>query len=95
VLEEEGAHGLEDLGEERRGGVGVHVDSAHLFILLQRIRQWLRGRIHIQPWLKAGFMLENGQRLAAQSGAAGSFDKLSAGSSTAFGAKCRAKLRSG
>ena len=35
VLEEEGTHGLEDLGEEGRGGVGVHVDSAHGSILLR------------------------------------------------------------
>jgi hypothetical protein len=35
VLEEEGTHGLEDLREERRCGVGVHVDSAHGSILLR------------------------------------------------------------
>ncbi len=35
VLEEEGTHGLEDLWEERSGGVGVHVDSAHGSILLR------------------------------------------------------------
>jgi len=34
VLEEEWAQGLEDLWEKRRGGVGVHVDSAHGSILL-------------------------------------------------------------
>jgi len=35
VLEKERAHGLEDFGEQRRGGVGVHVDSAHGSILLR------------------------------------------------------------
>jgi hypothetical protein len=34
VLEEEWAHRLEDLGEKRRGGIGVHVDSPHESILL-------------------------------------------------------------
>jgi hypothetical protein len=34
VFEEEGTHGLKDLGEERRCCVGVHVDSAHVSILL-------------------------------------------------------------
>ena len=29
VLDPEGTHGVEDLGEQRRGGVGVHVDPAH------------------------------------------------------------------
>ncbi len=33
VLDPEGTHGLEDLGEERRGGVGVHVDTLHGSIL--------------------------------------------------------------
>ena len=35
VLDPEGTHGLEDLGEERGGGVGVHVDAAHGSILLR------------------------------------------------------------
>jgi hypothetical protein len=34
VLQEEGTHGFKDFGEERRGRVRVHVDSAHGFILL-------------------------------------------------------------
>ena len=33
VLHPEGTHGFEDFGEERCGGVGVHVDSAHGSIL--------------------------------------------------------------
>ena len=35
VLDPEWAHGLEDLGQERRGGVRVHVDAVHVFILLR------------------------------------------------------------
>jgi hypothetical protein len=34
VLDPEGAHCLEDFGEKRCGGVRVHVDMAHGFILL-------------------------------------------------------------
>jgi hypothetical protein len=34
VLQEEGAHGFKDFGQERRGRVRVHVDSAHISILL-------------------------------------------------------------
>ena len=34
VLHPEGAHRLEDFREERRGGVSVHVDAVHRFILL-------------------------------------------------------------
>ena len=34
VLDPEGAHGLEDFGEKRGGGVRVHVDMAHTAILL-------------------------------------------------------------
>jgi hypothetical protein len=33
VLDPERAHGLEDLWQERRGGVGVHVDTLHYIIL--------------------------------------------------------------
>ena len=36
VLHPVGTHGLEDLGEERRGGVRVHVDSAHEFYFTGR-----------------------------------------------------------
>ena len=31
LLDPEGTHGVEDLGEQRGGGVGVHVDPAHSF----------------------------------------------------------------
>ena len=31
LLDPEGTHGVEDLGEQRRGGVRVHVDAAHSF----------------------------------------------------------------
>jgi len=43
VLDPEGTHGIEDLREERRGGVRVHVDSAHELSL--RLWGWGSGRL--------------------------------------------------
>lgn len=43
VLQKERTHGLEDFGEKRRGGIRVHVDTAHTLILpLARI-WWRKG----------------------------------------------------
>ena len=51
VLHPEGTHGFEDFGEQRRGGVCVHVDSAHGFILAWHCC-WERMRGHT-PGAKA------------------------------------------
>lgn len=32
-VDEKGPHGLQHLGKERGGGIGVHVDAAHTFIV--------------------------------------------------------------
>jgi hypothetical protein len=43
VLHPEGEHGLEDLWEQRRGCVGVHVNAVHgVILLLQLWRGMLR-----------------------------------------------------
>ena len=43
VLDPEGTHGVEDLREQRRGGVRVHVDALHaLFYVFRRGERFMR-----------------------------------------------------